>query len=116
MNQQADYTSRFIDTDDWQLTDDFFFFLMVVGGPIVLIVLPIIMIISSLNIFQGSGTPKLRALIFSFSLVEERIAWWFLLLVLFPCFALYETPACRRYTRRTPLAFGSFLAFNYEQI
>ena len=26
MNQQADYISRFIDTDDWQLTDDFFSF------------------------------------------------------------------------------------------
>ena len=87
MNQQADYISRFIDTDDWQLTDDFFLFLMV-GGPIMLIVLPIIIIISSLNIFQGSGTPILRALIFSFSLFEERIAWWFLLLVLFRVFCI----------------------------
>jgi len=89
------------------LSINFFFFLMVVGDPIVLIILPIIIIISSLNIFQGSGTPILRALIFSFSLFEKRIAWWFLLLVLFRVFCI---------TRRTPLAFGSFLAFNYEQI
>ena len=27
MNQQADYIIRFIDTDDWQLTDEFFLFL-----------------------------------------------------------------------------------------
>ena len=40
--------------------------LLVVGCPIVLIVLPIIIIISSLNIFQGYGTPILRALIFFF--------------------------------------------------
>ena len=33
MNQQADYISRFIDTDDWQLTDEFFLFLDGCWGP-----------------------------------------------------------------------------------
>jgi len=54
-NQQGDYRSRFIDTDDWQLTDEVFLFLDGCWGPIVLIVFPIIIILSSLNIFQYFG-------------------------------------------------------------
>ena len=54
-NHQGDYRSRFIDTDDWQLTDEVFLFLDGCWGPIVLIVFPIIIILSSLNIFQYFG-------------------------------------------------------------
>ena len=32
-NQQADYKSHLIDTDDWQITDDFFLFLEDLWGP-----------------------------------------------------------------------------------
>ena len=32
-NQQTDYISRLIDTDDWQITKKMFFFLMAGGGP-----------------------------------------------------------------------------------
>ena len=32
-NQQADYISRLIDTDDWQITKKMFFFFMTGGGP-----------------------------------------------------------------------------------
>ena len=32
-NQRADYISRLIDTDDWQITDDFFLFLDGLWGP-----------------------------------------------------------------------------------
>ena len=73
-NQQADYVSRLIDTDDWQITEEFYFFVMAGGARIVLIVLLIIIITSSPNIFRGFGTPILRVLIFSFSLFEEKIA------------------------------------------
>ena len=66
MNQQADYISRFIDTDDWQLTDDFFLFLDGCWGPHRVDCFDNYYIISSLNTFQGSGTPILRALIFFF--------------------------------------------------
>ena len=73
-NQQADYVSRLIDTDDWQITEEFYFFLMAGGARIVLIVLLIIIITSSPNIFRGFETPIPRVLIFSFSLFEEKIA------------------------------------------
>ena len=32
-NQQADYISRLIDNDDWQITKKMFFFFMAGGGP-----------------------------------------------------------------------------------
>ena len=32
-NQQADYITRLIDTDDWQITDEFFLFLDELWGP-----------------------------------------------------------------------------------
>ena len=73
-NQQADYVSRLIDTDDWQITEEFYFFVMAGGARIVLIVLLIIIITSSPNIFRGFETPIPRVLIFSFSLFEEKIA------------------------------------------
>ena len=88
MNQQADYISRFIDTDDWQLTDEFFLFLDGCWGPHSVDCFANYYNHKLPNIFQGSGTPILRALIFSFSLFEERIAWWFLLLVLFRVFCI----------------------------
>ena len=73
-NQQADYVSRLIDTDDWQITEEFYFFVMAGGARIVLIVLLIIIITSSPNIFRGFETPIPRVLIFSFSLFEEKMA------------------------------------------
>ena len=53
-NQQADYISRLIDTDDWQITEENFLFLDGRWGPIVLIVLPIIIIISLEPQYFGS--------------------------------------------------------------
>ena len=53
-NQQADYISRLIDTDDWQITEENFLFLDGRWRPIVLIVLPIIIIISLEPQYFGS--------------------------------------------------------------
>ena len=117
MNQQADYISRFIDTDDWQLTDEFFLFLDGCWGP------------HSVDCFANYYNHKLPKY---FSRFWNPNTWgvdFFLSAssrrelpggsscrYCSACFALYEMPACCGYTRRTPLAFGSFLAFNYEQI
>ena len=71
----ADYISRLIDTDDWQITDEFFYFFLMAGGArMVLNVLPISIITSSPNTFLGKGTPILQGLIFLFSLFKEKIA------------------------------------------
>ena len=89
LNQQADYISRLIDTDDWQITNEFFLsFLMSVGGPILLIVLPIITITNSPNSFRDSGIPILQVSISSFSLLAGRIVSWFHRWVLFHVFCI----------------------------
>jgi len=51
---QADYISRLIDTDDWQITEENFLFLDGRWRAIVLIVLPIIIIISLERQYFGS--------------------------------------------------------------
>ena len=117
MNQQADYISRFIDTDDWQLIDEFFLFLDGCWGP------------HSADCFANYYNHKLPKYFSRFWNPNTSGADFFFqphrrenCLVVPPVgivpawFALYEMPACRGYTRRTPFAFGSFLAFNYEQI
>ena len=73
-NRQADYISRLIDTDDWQITDEFFLFRDGLWGPHNVDCFAIIIIISSPSFSRGFGTPIPRVLIFSFSLFEVKIA------------------------------------------
>ena len=110
-NQQADYISRLIDTDDWQITEEF---LMVGGARIVLIVLLIIKIRSSPNIFEVLEPEYFWCWIF-LSVSSRRkspsspSSWYRPTRI-----ALFEISAGLWYARCTSLAFGSFLAFNYK--
>ena len=73
-NQQADYISRLIDTDDWQITEEFFLFLDGRWGPHSVDCFANYYNHKLPKYFRGFGTRTLRVLNFSFSLFEDKIA------------------------------------------
>ena len=108
-NQQADYMSRLIDTDDYQITEENFLFLDGRWGPIVLIVLPIFILqvwnpnTSDVDFFLSVSSRR--------KLPSSSSNWYR------PrCIALFEISAGRWYACGTSLAFGSFLAINHTQV
>ena len=118
-NQRADYISRLIDTDDWQITDDFFLFLDGLWGPHIVDCFANYYNHKLPKYFYRFWNPNNSGVdFFSFSLFAEKIAFnsspssWYHSTHT----TLSEISAGCWYARCTSLAFGSFLAFNCTQV
>ena len=117
LNQQADFISRLIDTDDWQITNEFFLFLDERWGPHT---------VDCFANYYNHKLPKFFSRFWNPNTAGVRLllsASWRGELSLgstcgycSTCFALFEVSVCRWYTCCTLLAFGSLLAINYAQI
>ena len=73
-NQQAYFISRLIDTDDWQVIEEFFLFFDGRWGLHSVDCFANYYNNKLPKYFRGFGTRTLRVLNFSFSLFEEKIA------------------------------------------
>ena len=118
LNQQADYISRLIDIDDWQITNEFSLFLDGHWGPYTVDCFAnfynhkLAKLFSRFwnpgtagvpNSFQDFGIQALPVLISSFSLLAGRIASSFHQWVLSPAF-------CIIWSLRMPLVLLSYLS------